>query len=106
MLNVYKPAGITSFDVIRILRRKLGIKKIGHGGTLDPIAEGVLIILVGKATKKSDNLIGLHKSYRAGLLLGVETDSYDVSGKVVKETDAGGILLEDIEKVIAGFRGE
>lgn len=106
ILNVYKPAGITSFDVIRILRRKLGLKKIGHGGTLDPIAEGVLIILAGKATKKSDDLIGLPKSYRAGLLLGVETDSYDISGKVVKETEAGGILPEEIEKVIAGFRGE
>ena len=106
VLNIYKPAGITSFDVIRILRRKLGIKKIGHGGTLDPIAEGVLIILVGKATKKSNELISLSKTYRAGILLGVETDSYDISGKTVKEMSAGGITDADIENVLVNFRGE
>ena len=86
VLLVDKPQGITSHDVVDRLRRKLQMKRIGHAGTLDPMATGLLIMLVGKATKVSQFLISLDKSYEGTILFGIETDSHDADGEVVNET--------------------
>ena len=83
ILLVDKPQGITSHDVVNRLRRKLNMKKIGHAGTLDPMATGLLVMLIGKATKVSQYLISLDKTYEGTILLGVETDSQDADGEVV-----------------------
>lgn len=85
ILLVDKPVGITSHDIVDRLRRKLKMKKIGHAGTLDPLATGLMIMLIGKATKVSQFLISLDKSYEGEFLLGVETDSQDADGQVVQE---------------------
>ena len=85
ILLVDKPAGITSHDIVDRLRRKLKMKKIGHAGTLEPLATGLMIMLIGKATKVSQFLISLDKSYEGEFLLGIETDSQDADGVVVSE---------------------
>ena len=96
-LNIRKPTGITSFAVIAILRKKLGIKKIGHGGTLDPFAEGVLPIALGKATRLIDYLKN-EKAYVATIQFGKDTETYDIEGKIVKEYDTkiDGVNLAEI----------
>ena len=94
ILLVDKPVGITSHDIVDRLRRKLKMKKIGHAGTLDPLATGLMIMLIGKATKVSQFLISLDKSYEGEFLLGIETDSQDADGVVVSEKP----LPEDIDE--------
>ena len=94
ILLVDKPVGITSHDIVDRLRRKLKMKKIGHAGTLDPLATGLMIMLIGKATKVSQFLISLDKSYEGEFLLGIETDSQDADGVVVSEKP----LSEDIDE--------
>lgn len=83
ILNIDKPQGITSHDVVDIVRKIFPGIKVGHTGTLDPIATGVLPICIGKATKLSDELLSENKVYKVKMLLGVETDTYDISGKIV-----------------------
>ena len=83
-----KPEGVTSFDVVARVRRALGVKKAGHTGTLDPLATGVLPVLVGRAVKASDYMLSSDKHYEATLLLGVSTDTEDVTGKILFECDA------------------
>lgn len=85
VLNVYKEKGYTSHDVVAKLRGILHQKKIGHTGTLDPEAEGVLPVCLGKATRLCDMLTDKNKTYRTVLLLGKETDTQDISGKVLCE---------------------
>jgi len=85
IILIDKPKGISSFDVIRILRKKLKIKKMGHAGTLDPQASGLLIIGVGKGTKKLKDFFHLPKKYIMEVLLGKKTETGDLEGKVVKE---------------------
>ena len=87
IINVNKEAGMTSFDVLRALKRILHEKKMGHAGTLDPMAEGVLLVCVGKATKLVDSLMSEVKIYRAELILGVETDTEDSTGKLLLEEE-------------------
>ena len=87
IINVNKEAGMTSFDVLRALKRILHEKKMGHAGTLDPMAEGVLLVCVGKATKLVDSLMSEVKVYRAEMLLGVETDTEDSTGKLLSEEE-------------------
>ena len=82
-----KPEGVTSFDVVARVRRALGVKKAGHTGTLDPLATGVLPVLVGRAVKASDYMLSSDKHYEATLLLGVSTDTEDVTGRVLAESD-------------------
>ncbi len=82
IINLNKPTGKTSHDMVSFVRRTLGLKRVGHAGTLDPLASGVLPILVGKATGLSDLLTEKTKTYVAGVRLGIETDSYDVTGTV------------------------
>ena len=96
ILLVDKPSGITSHDIVDRLRRKLKMKKIGHAGTLDPLATGLMIMLIGKATKVSQFLISLDKAYEGTFKLGVETDSQDSDGEVVETKDLPENLSEEI----------
>ena len=83
ILNINKPAGITSYDVVDVIKKIFDGSKVGHTGTLDPIATGVLPIVIGDATKLSDELMAESKVYRVKMLLGVETNTYDITGKIV-----------------------
>lgn len=105
ILNVYKEQGYTSFDVVAKLRGILKQKKIGHTGTLDPMAEGVLPVCLGKATKLSGMLSESDKQYEAVMLLGYDTDTEDVTGRVLS-AGASDISDEDIKNVIESFVGE
>ena len=96
LLLVDKPSGPTSHDVVAQIRRRFRIAKVGHGGTLDPMATGLLVILLGKGTKISDRVMGHDKSYAATLRLGIETDSQDADGQVVAEKDAAAITAEQV----------
>lgn len=105
VLLIDKPRGLTSHDVINLLRRRLGIERIGHSGTLDPDATGLLILLLGKATKVSQLLMGGDKSYDVAFRLGLETDTYDSTGKVVARRDVS-VTRADLERALAPFIGE
>ena len=96
LLLVDKPSGPTSHDVVAQIRRRFRIPKVGHGGTLDPMATGLLVILLGKGTKISDRVMGHDKTYEATLRLGIETDSQDADGQVVAEKDAAAITAEQV----------
>lgn len=105
ILNVYKPKGMTSHDVVSFVRRKLHIKRVGHTGTLDPDAEGVLPVLIGKATKLSDLIVAEEKRYVARVRLGVVTDTDDISGEIIKTHEVS-VSEEDVLKAIQTFTGE
>lgn len=105
-LNIDKPSGLTSFDVVRQLRRAAGTKRVGHTGTLDPAATGVLPIAIGAATKLVDELVGARKRYIGTITLGVETDTYDADGEIVAESDAGAVTEAQVESALATFHGE
>lgn len=104
-LLIDKPAGFTSFDVIARLRRLLNTRKIGHGGTLDPNVTGVLLILVGRATRAVDLIQRQDKAYEACIRLGVETDTQDIWGTVLAER-APELSVERIQRTIESFCGE
>ncbi|MGN0427292.1 MAG: tRNA pseudouridine(55) synthase TruB [Agathobacter sp.] len=104
IINVYKEKGYTSFDVVAKLRGVYHQKKIGHTGTLDPDAEGVLPVCLGKATKVCDLLTDKDKEYEAVLLLGKETDTQDISGKILAEAKVQA-SEEEVERVIHSFIG-
>jgi tRNA pseudouridine55 synthase len=107
ILLVDKPVGITSHDIVDRLRRKLKMKKIGHAGTLDPLATGLMIMLIGKATKVSQFLISLDKSYEGEFLLGVETDSQDADGQVVQEKPVSPEINEErVKEEMKSFLGD
>ena len=105
IINLYKPAGKTSHDMVYFIRRTLGIKRVGHTGTLDPCAEGILPILVGRATSLSDFLMAGDKVYTATIKLGITTDTYDTSGTILEEKEVS-TTLSDIEKAAQSFKGE
>lgn len=105
IINIYKPLGMSSYDVIRRLKKILGMKKIGHTGTLDPQAEGVLPVCLGKATKVSELLMDAKKQYRAVMRLGVITDTQDLTGEILRENEVD-VDEETIHEVMAEFRGE
>ena len=105
IINVYKEKGFTSFDVVAKLRGILRTKKIGHTGTLDPDAEGVLPVCIGRATKVCDILTDKDKVYEAVMLLGVETDTQDTSGEVLKELPVE-VSKETVKEAILSFVGE
>lgn len=102
-LNVYKPAGMTSHDVVAVLRRITGIKQIGHTGTLDPFAEGVLPVCIGKATRLIEYLND-DKAYIGTVQLGSSTTTFDIEGEIVNSSDKK-VDLEVIEKNLELFRG-
>lgn len=96
ILNIYKEKGYTSHDVVAKLRGIVGQKKIGHTGTLDPDAEGVLPVCLGRATKVCDLLTEKDKTYRAVLLLGRTTDTQDITGEILGETDTDFLKAEEV----------
>ncbi len=104
ILIVDKPRGMTSHDVVSFVRRALKMRQVGHTGTLDPDAEGVLPVLIGKATKLSDLLSADEKSYTARVKLGVVTDTYDCTGKVLKTCPVD-VTEETIKKAADSFLG-
>lgn len=104
-LNLDKPRGKTSFAVVSLVKRLTGVRRAGHGGTLDPAATGVLPICLGQATRMSAYLLSGNKRYRAAVRLGIETDTYDAEGQVTARTDASGITLSHVEAALQAFRG-
>jgi len=105
IIVVDKPSGKTSFDIIRDIRRVLKINKIGHTGTLDPLATGVLPVCINEATKLVQFLSQDNKEYRVTMLLGVETDTLDIEGKIVSRCEPD-VRREDIEEVVRSFVGK
>ena len=105
IINVYKEAGYTSFDVVARLRGILKVKKIGHTGTLDPDATGVLPVCVGKATKLCDMLTDKDKVYECVMALGIETDTYDMSGRILERKSVGA-SEEEVRNAIECFVGD
>ena len=106
ILNIYKKKGYTSHDVVAKLRGITGQRKIGHTGTLDPEAEGVLPVCLGRATKVCDLLTDRDKTYEAVLLLGIRTDTQDVTGTVTDRGDVQGITREMVEQAAHKYVGE
>jgi tRNA pseudouridine55 synthase len=100
-----KPGGLTSFDVVARVRRALGERRVGHAGTLDPMATGILPVCVGEATKLVPFLMGGDKEYEAEVRLGVTTDTLDAMGTVVAETRADHLSRADVEALLPRFRG-
>lgn len=105
LINIYKEKGFTSHDVVAKMRGILHMKKIGHTGTLDPDAEGVLPVCIGKGTKLCSMLENHDKTYRTVLLLGVETDTQDISGQILKEMPVS-VTEEKLMEALSGFRGQ
>lgn len=103
-LNLNKPPGITSHDGVGQLRRWLGTKKVGHGGTLDPLAQGVLPLAVGRATRLLPYLID-DKAYRAVVRFGLTTTTDDLEGEILNKRDAHGLTLADVEAILPEFVG-
>ena len=106
IVNIYKEKGYTSHDVVAVLRKVVGQKKIGHTGTLDPDATGVLPVCLGRATKVCELLTDHDKTYEALLLLGKTTDTQDISGEVLEERNPGDLTEEEVRSCIESFIGE
>lgn len=106
ILVVNKPEGMTSHDVVQQVRRKFGMRCVGHAGTLDPLATGVLIMLLGKSTKLFNKFVHLDKAYRATLILGKSTHTADIQGKVLKELPYSHITRPQVEEVFQRFVGD
>jgi tRNA pseudouridine55 synthase len=106
VLLVDKPGGLTSHDVVYRLRRKLAMQKIGHAGTLDPMATGLLVMLVGKATKISQYLISLDKVYEGEITLGVTTNSQDAEGEVMETRPVPALMEAEVRAAMSGFLGD
>ncbi|EJT6169924.1 tRNA pseudouridine(55) synthase TruB [Clostridium perfringens] len=105
VINIYKNTGMTSFDVVAMVRRVAKMKKVGHTGTLDPAASGVLPVCLGKATKIIDYIMENKKVYRVNLKLGMVTDTYDLEGEVLREKDSSHITKDEILNCINSFVG-
>jgi len=105
VINVLKPKGITSFDVVRDIRKIAKIKKVGHTGTLDPLASGVLPVCIGKATKIVDYIMEGTKTYRVEMKLGTTTDTYDREGTVLEEKEVS-VSPTEVEKAIEKYKGD
>jgi tRNA pseudouridine55 synthase len=105
VINLDKPPGMTSFGAVARVRRLTGTRRVGHTGTLDPTATGVLPLCLGRATRFSRYMVATTKTYRAFVTLGVSTTSYDSEGDVVARGDAGGVTREAVEAALENFRG-
>jgi len=103
---INKPAGITSHDVVSAVRRTFNMKRVGHAGTLDPMATGVLVMLLGKSTKLFDKFVAFDKGYRATLRLGVKTTTADIMGQVLEEKPYANVTQKQVEEVMVRFTGE
>ncbi len=104
ILLIDKPSGLTSRDVVNIVGKSLGTKKIGHTGTLDPLATGVMVLCVGKYTRLVEMLTSYNKTYEASIVLGIKTDTLDITGKVLEEK-CSNISLSDILLALKKFEG-
>lgn len=105
IIAVYKPKGMTSFEVVRRVRSELKLKKVGHAGTLDPLAEGLLILLTGTMTKRMESFLRLDKEYVATLRLGVVSKSHDLETEILEQTANVSFPEEKIKEVLARFTG-
>lgn len=106
ILVVDKPKGPTSHDICQYFKRTLPVKKVGHAGTLDPLATGILVILLDDATKLQSIFMGKDKEYEFTMRLGVTTDTYDSEGKVVSEISPDGDVEEKLKSILPQFTGE
>ena len=106
VLNIDKPQGMTSHDVVARVRRLTGIRRVGHAGTLDPLATGVLLVCVGPATRIVEYLQRGRKVYETTVRLGQETDTYDAEGEIVAETPVPDFDRETLERALDAFRGD
>ncbi|MCR4402289.1 MAG: tRNA pseudouridine(55) synthase TruB [Firmicutes bacterium] len=106
ILVVAKPSGMTSHDVVARVRRMTGEKRVGHAGTLDPDASGVLVVLMGRATSAMRFMLELSKAYRAEIVLGVVTDTHDASGRVVRVAEEVKVSEQLFREVLKGYEGE
>jgi tRNA pseudouridine55 synthase len=106
VLLVDKESGPTSHDVVDRIRRRFRFYKVGHGGTLDPQATGLLVILIGRGTKLSNRLIASDKRYEGTIRLGIATDTQDAQGKVLQERDAAGVTREQLTEAMGRFAGD
>ncbi|MBC7326516.1 tRNA pseudouridine(55) synthase TruB [bacterium] len=105
VLNVYKHPGPTSHDIVEMARKALGNRKIGHAGTLDPLAEGVLLLCIGKGTRLSEYLADLPKEYLAEITFGITTSTYDAEGEIISRSDKK-VSEEDVRSIMKQFIGE
>ncbi|MBI2093205.1 MAG: tRNA pseudouridine(55) synthase TruB [Candidatus Omnitrophica bacterium] len=105
LLLIDKPAGITSHDAVQVVRRKLGLRRIGHAGTLDPLARGLLLLLVGNATRHQQAFQHYEKTYEASLKLGIQMDTGDADGKVVRTAPVPELDREIVRQVLVSFEG-
>jgi tRNA pseudouridine55 synthase len=105
ILNINKPPGVTSFGVVAIIRRLSGERRVGHTGTLDPDATGVLPVCLGRGTRIIEFLTDTDKTYRAGIVLGVATDTYDSSGSITRQGDPSDVDRLLLESTLDSFRG-
>ena len=106
ILNIDKPEGRTSFSVVAMIRRLSGERRVGHAGTLDPAASGVLPVCLGRGTRVTEFLVDATKVYRAEIELGVATDTYDASGRITQRGDASRISREQVKGALESFCGE
>lgn len=106
ILNIFKPMGMSSFDVVRVVKKVAKTGKVGHTGTLDPEATGVLPICIGRATKIIDYIMDSEKVYEVTFKLGIRTTTYDLEGEVLEEGDTSNLSDNDILNVIKEFIGE
>ncbi len=106
ILIIDKPTGITSHDVVDEVRRRLRTRRVGHTGTLDPMATGVLVVLVGKATKLASRYLDEQKEYLADIRLGISTDTGDRDGKIVQQREVAPFPVDKICSVLRQFEGE
>ena len=106
VLVIDKPVGMTSHDVVQIIRRGTGIRRAGHTGTLDPRASGVLVVLIGPAVRLSEYVSASDKRYQATLRLGSSTDTYDADGRVTRHQNADNVTEEQFEEILKNYTGE
>lgn len=106
VLNIFKNKGMTSFDVVRKIKFLASEKKVGHTGTLDPEATGVLPVCIGKATKTIDYIMNSNKAYDVKILLGVKTTTYDLEGEVVEKNETGHLTEDEVSNAVLSFIGE
>lgn len=106
LILVDKPQDWTSHDVVNFIRRRFAISKVGHCGTLDPIATGLLVVLLGRATKLSSRLLAQDKVYTGTLRLGIETHTQDRAGEITSSADPSAVTAEAVHAVVARFKGD
>jgi tRNA pseudouridine55 synthase len=105
ILNINKPQGKTSYSIVALVKRLSGEKRVGHAGTLDPAATGVLPVCLGRGTRVIEFLVDTTKIYRAEIEFGIATDTYDSSGKITRQGDPSGITQNQLESALDSFRG-